>query len=84
LAHIFRDDVGHLTDTPTNRQTLVNLVDNPQNLLGTDAYGNKWYAETWPDGTRLWGSVRNGVIQNRRLNEAPNTFNSATGFSKAK
>ncbi|MEQ0777667.1 DUF637 domain-containing protein [Paraburkholderia tropica] len=84
LSHIFRDDVGHLTDTPENQQTLVNMVNNPQNLLGSDAYGNQWYAQTLPDGTQLWGSVRNGVIQNGGLNATPKTYNPATGLSRAK
>lgn len=84
LSHIFRDDVGHLADTPQNQQTLSNMVNNPQNLLGPDSYGNQWYAQTLPDGTQLWGSVRNGVIQNGGLNATPKTYNPATGLSRAK
>jgi filamentous hemagglutinin len=82
LSHIFRDDDGHLTDTPQNQQTLLNLVNNPVNSLGTDQFGNQWFAETLPDGTQLWGSVRNGVIQNGGLNTIPRSFNPATGLSK--
>ena len=84
LSHIFRDDIGHLTATPENQKTLLNLVNNPQNLLGTDKYGNQWYAQTLSDGTQLWGSVRNGVLQNGGLNATPKTYNPTTGLSKAK
>ncbi|WP_225032320.1 filamentous hemagglutinin [Paraburkholderia sp. XV] len=84
LSHIFRDDVGHLTDTPENQQKLVNLVNNPANRLGTDQFGNQWFAQTQPNGTQLWGSVRNGVIQNGGLNTTPRSFNPVTGLSKGK
>lgn len=64
MSHIFRDDVGHLSNTPENQRTLVNLVNNPANSLGTDQFGNQWFAQTLPNGSQLWGSARNGVIQN--------------------
>lgn len=82
LSHIFRDDVGHLTNTSENQKTLLNLVNNPANSLGTDQFGNKWFAQTLPNGTQLWGSVRNGVIQNGGLNTTPRSFSPATGLSK--
>jgi filamentous hemagglutinin len=84
LSHIFRDDVGHLADTPENQQALVDLANNPQNRLGTDRFGNEWFAKTQPDGTQLWGSVRKGVIQNGGLNTTPRSFNPATGLSKGR
>ncbi|WP_413697266.1 hemagglutinin repeat-containing protein, partial [Pseudomonas sp. Pseusp11] len=84
LSHIFRDDVGHLADTLENQQTLVKLTNNPANSLGTDRFGNQWFAQTQADGTQLWGSVRNGVIQNGGLNTTPRGFNPATGLSKGK
>lgn len=83
LSHIFRDDAGHLSNTPENQQTLVSLVNNPANGLGTDQFGNQWYAKMLPDGSQLWGSVRNGVLQNGGLNTTPRTFNPATGLSRA-
>lgn len=84
LSHIFRDDEGHLTDTPGNRQALLDLVNNPENSLGTDQFGNKWFAQTLSNGAQLWGSVRNGVLQNGGLNTTPRSFNPATGLSKGK
>ena len=84
LSHIFRDDVGHLMDTPENQQALVNLTNNPANRLGTDRFGNQWFAQIQSDGSQLWGSVRNGVVQNGGLNTTPRNFNPATGLSKGK
>ncbi|WP_354688227.1 hypothetical protein [Cupriavidus plantarum] len=83
VAHIFREDTGHLPNTPENQQTLLSLVNNPANLLGTDRFGNQWFAQLLPDGSQLWGSVRNGVVQNGGLNATPNIFNPATGLSRA-
>ncbi|ALU64319.2 hypothetical protein DA70_11480 [Pandoraea pnomenusa] len=83
LSHIFREETGHLSNTPENRRTLVNLVNNPANLLGTDRFGNQWFAQILSDGTQLWGSVRNGVVQNGGLNATPKIFNPVTGLSKA-
>jgi RHS repeat-associated protein len=82
LSHIFRDAVGHLTNTSENQQTLLDLTNNAGNLLGTDQFGNHWFAQVLPDGTQVWGSVRNGIIQNGGLNSTPRTFNPNTGLSR--
>lgn len=84
LSHIFRGDAGHLLDTPENRRELSNLVNDSQNLLGADRYGSLWYAQTLPDGTQLWGTVRNGIIQNGGLNTTPRSYNQVTGLSGSK
>lgn len=81
---MFRDDVGHLANTIENQQALVKLTNSPANSLGTDRFGNQWFAEMRPDGTQLWGSVRKGVIQNGGLNTTPRDFDSNTGLSKGK
>jgi hypothetical protein len=84
LAHIFRVEDGHLSDTPENRQSLLDIVNNPEIFLGTDTFGNRWYAKAFPDGTQLWGTVRNGVVQNGGLNSTPRTSGSISGLSGAK
>ena len=81
---MFRDDVGHLANTIENQQALVKLTNSPANSLGTDRFGNQWFAEMRPDGTQLWGSVRKGVIQNGGLNTTPRDFDSNAGLSKGK
>jgi filamentous hemagglutinin len=83
LSHIFREEAGHFSNTPENQRALINLVNNQENLLGTDRFGNQWFARVLSDGTQLWGSVRNGVIQNGGLNATPRIFNPVTGLSRA-
>ncbi len=70
-SHIFRDgQKGHFTDdTPENRQQLINVASDAQNLQGTDANGNNVYARMNPDGSQTWAYVRNGTeIRNGGLN----------------
>ncbi len=53
--HIFRDSSGHiLSDTPQNRQLMINTASNPRNYLGQDKFGNMWHAEIRSDGTQIW------------------------------
>jgi hypothetical protein len=81
LGHIFRPAEGHLTDTPANRQLLIDTASNPANCLGTDRFGNTWYAVTRPDGTQVWVQVRDGQIINGGVNQPPRAFNPETGLS---
>ncbi len=80
LNHIFRDSIGHLSDTPENRKLLLNAV-NKDSFLGADKYGTKWYAVNHSDGTQSWVTVRNGQITNGGLNSVAKTFNPKTGLS---
>jgi filamentous hemagglutinin len=79
--HIFGDREGHLPDTPANRALLRATASNPQNFLGTDRFGNQWFAELNGDGTQIWVRVRGGVINNGGLNQVPRTFNPESGLS---
>ena len=83
--HIFRKSPGHLpVDTPANRQLLTNTASNPKNSLGSDKFGNQWYAEVRPDGTQVWVRVRNGQITNGGVNQTPKTYDPQTGLNKPK
>ena len=79
--HTFRDAEGHFADTPANRTLLIDTAGNSSNLLGTDKWGNDWYAKTQPDGTQVWASVREGKITNGGLNVTPRSFDPMTGLS---
>ncbi len=80
LKHIFRDEEGHLPDTPANRQKILDVTSNLDNYLGKDARGNDWYAVISEDGTQTWVRVRNGVIDNAGVNDVPRTWDSETGL----
>ena len=43
MMHIFADRPGHLPDTPRNRQTIVELINDPANRAGIDGNGKTWY-----------------------------------------
>ncbi|MDD9910307.1 MAG: hypothetical protein OXR62_11525 [Ahrensia sp.] len=82
LPHIFGDRHGHLTDTPENRQLLLNLVNNAQSYLGEDKFGQSCYAATEQDGSQLWAVVFDGTIRNGGRNEAPWSFTATEGFQR--
>ncbi|HZH76239.1 MAG TPA: hypothetical protein VEY88_09410 [Archangium sp.] len=79
--HIFRDAPGHLRDTPTNRQLLREVAADESVKLGTDKFGNEWFARINPDGTQVWVQVRHGEIINGGLNQVPRNYNSQMGLS---
>ena len=81
LRHIFRDAEGHIPDTPSNRQLLKDVANNPKTTLGTDRFGNVWSAKPLKNGTQAWTQTRNGVIQNGGINQVPKSFNPQTGLS---
>src|ERR1700737_2707720 len=73
--HIFRDVEGHFPkDTLVNRQALLEVASRPANLVGTDRFGNSWFAEAQSDGTQVWAQVRQNMIVNGGLNRAPQDF----------
>ncbi|MEX6507675.1 hypothetical protein [Jiella sp. M17.18] len=79
LRHIFRGSEGHLRDTPSNRQLLLDTV-APRFLLGSDQFGSTWYARVIGTG-QVWVLVRNGYIRNGGINEKHRSFNALTGLS---
>ncbi len=79
--HIFANRKGHLPDTPRNRQIVMELINDPKSMVGTDSRGNTWYASTGRDGSQLWASVRNGVLQNAGKNEKAREWDDRTGLS---
>ena len=81
MQHIFRNDEGHLIDTPENRILLEKIVNDKNNFLGEDSYGKQWYGKMNTDGTQIWVSARNNIIQDGGLNNIPHIYNSKTGLS---
>ena len=79
LKHIFRREAGHVADTPANRQLISDVANNAANRLGTDKFGNVWSAATRSDGSQVWVSTRNGVIQNGGVNTTPRVFTDFVG-----
>ncbi|WP_200934343.1 hemagglutinin repeat-containing protein, partial [Variovorax sp. Root318D1] len=79
--HIFREADGHLRDTPTNRQLLEDVANNPRNDLGTDKWGNSWHASLDSNGNQVWVQSRGGRIINGGINNPPRTMDPNTGLS---
>jgi len=80
--HMFEERKGHFSDTPLNRKKLLDLVSDPDNFLGIDMYGKRWYNLILSNGKQLWAYVRGKLIRNGGLNEVPLKFHPKTGLSK--
>jgi hypothetical protein len=51
VGHIFRDALGHFPDdTELSRQAMIDVANDPKNILGADHFGNTWA------GTQIWVS----------------------------
>ena len=73
IRHTSREAVGHFReDNAVNRQALIDVANRPENLLGTDRFGNRWYAEILADG--VWARVRGDKIVRGGLNLNPRDF----------
>lgn len=81
ISHIFGNREGHLPDTPANRRLIGDLANDSGCLLGSDMWGKEWYARINPDGTQVWATVLNGIIQNCGENAEPRPWNPGTGLS---
>ena len=73
---------GHLEDSPENRQLLQDLANDMKHHAGKDIHGKDWHYKELEDGSQLWVSVRNGVIQDGGLNRPPRFWDEMTGLSR--
>ena len=80
--HIFRNAPGHLLDTATNRQLLIDVASDTKNFLGYDKYKTVWFAKITDSGKQIWVGVRENSIRYGGLNDVPKRFNSETGLCK--
>lgn len=81
MEHIFRNAPGYLTNTPANRELLLDAAKDPNNFMGVDKYGKSWHAKTLEDGSQVWTCSQNGEIRDGGLNESPREFHPETGLS---
>ena len=82
LKHIFRKEAGHLPDTPENRKLLLDLANDSSAHVGKDLRGLDWNSRINEDGSQLWVSSKDGVIQNGGINNPFHPWDKTTGFSK--
>lgn len=81
LKHIFRKARGHLEDSPQNRQKVLDLANDSKCFGGKDSRGLDWYYRILEDGSQLWVTTRNGIIQDGGLNNPPHMWDERTGLS---
>ena len=82
LKHIFRDEEGHLADTPENRKMVSDLANDAQYFVGKDRYGNDWHIRNNEDGTQDWVRHQNMVINEGGRNSNQITWDPETGLYK--
>ncbi len=83
IKHIFREEEGHLPDTPANQKKILDVANNENNYVGTSSNNNcTWYSEKQEDGSQIWVKVHGGTISNAGKNEKPRKWNSETGFDR--
>ena len=82
LKHIFRNEEGHLTDTPENRRLIEELANDIGTHAGKDIQGNDWNIRYLEDGSQLWVTSKDGMIQNGGLNRPPRPWNEFTGLCR--
>lgn len=83
LKHIFTTTKkGHLTDTPKNKQTLLNLANDKSTYKGTDKLGKEWHIKPAKNGGQYWVWIKNGVIGDGGYNRTPLSWNDSTGLCK--
>ncbi|CAL7959830.1 hypothetical protein MIDIC_150002 [Alphaproteobacteria bacterium] len=71
IKHIFRNDEGHVLDTPENRQKILDTVNDEKNFVKTDALGMKHYSKILEDGREVWVRVWKNSIRNAGINDIP-------------
>lgn len=69
-------------DTPENRALFESVANDPSCYLGTDEYGNVWYARMQSDGSQIWVRARGTVIIDAGINSTPKTYNPQTGLCR--
>ncbi|MDO4962039.1 MAG: hypothetical protein Q4E57_09390 [Eubacteriales bacterium] len=82
LKHIFRDEEGHLPDTPENRKMVQELANDKRFHRGKDQYGNEWHVRLNEDVTQDWTRSNNQLINNAGRNTVPRPWSDKTGLYK--
>lgn len=80
LKHIFREEKGHLPDTPENRKLLLDLANQKEYHQGKDCHGNDWHVRLNEDGTQDWVRSMNQTINEGGKNISPITWDEETGL----
>ncbi len=80
VDHIFRNESGHLPNNQASRETVLNVANDARNLLGSDRFGNSWYASNSGQG-QVWAQVRNNEVVNGGVNAVPRTYTPERGLS---
>ena len=80
LKHIFREDEGHLPDTPENRKMVSDLANDDRYYVGKDKYGNDWHIRNNENGEQDWVRHQNMVINEGGRNSIPISWDPETGL----
>ena len=82
LKHIFRDEDGHLKDTPENRKMLLDLANDDKYHMGKDMYGNEWHIRINEDGSQDYTREMHQIINEGGKNRIPRPWDEMTGLNR--
>ena len=60
---------------------ILDTVNDKKNYLGTDMYGNDWYAKNLRDGSQIWVKAHNTTISDAGKNGMLRKFNKESGLN---
>jgi len=81
LKHILCEREGHLIDTLANRKLVLDTI-SQENFLLVDQWGKPWYHQILEDGSQVWVTTKNGIIQNCGRNQIPRKPDPTTGLAR--
>lgn len=80
LNHIFAKRKGHLENTSSNQNELLQLINDMKNFCGTDSFNCQWFIKQSETGGQYWAKVFNHTLSDGGYNSVARLWNPITGL----